>query len=86
MLNAMSVEDRVKALNELFTRMDIWAHRVSYFRWNRRTLLGTTAMNNGSCSFLDFFGRLILVAAAHVCDGHLADKEKSSKAECRMLH
>lgn len=81
MLNAMSVDNRVKALNELFPRMDIWAaHHVSYFRWNRRTLLGITAMNNGSCFFLDFSGCLFLVTAAHVYDGYLADKEKSGKA------
>jgi hypothetical protein len=79
MLNAMSVEDRVKALNELFPAMDIWAaHHVSYFRWNRRSLIiGQNVMSNGSCFFLDFSDRLFLVTAAHVYDGYLADKQKS---------
>lgn len=81
MLNAMSVEDRVNALNELFPKLDMFAvHHISYFRWNRRTLLGTTAMNNGSCFFLDFSGRLFLVTAAHVYDGYLVYKQKSGKA------
>ena len=81
MLNAMAVEDRVKALNELFLAMDMWAaHHISYFRWNRRTLIGTTAMSNGSCFFLDFSGRLFLVTAAHVYNGYLADKQKSGKS------
>jgi hypothetical protein len=80
-LNAMTLEDRVKVLTELFPQMDIWAsHHVSYFRWNRRTLVGTTALSNGSCFFLDFSDRLFLVIAAHVYDGYLADKEKSGKA------
>jgi hypothetical protein len=80
MLNAMSVEDRVTALNELFPQMDIWAaHHVSYFCWNRRTLIRTTAMSNGSCFFIGFLDRLFLVTAAHVYDGYMADKVKSEK-------
>jgi hypothetical protein len=82
MLNAMSVEDRAKALDELFPAMDRWAaQHISYFRWNRRTLIiGQTAMSNGSCFFIDFSGQLFLVTAAHVYDGYLADKGKSGAA------
>src|ERR1700720_1220541 len=40
MLNAMPVEDRVKALNELFPKMEAWAaHHIACFRWNRRPRL-----------------------------------------------
>src|SRR5437763_1156098 len=82
MLSAMSMEDRVRALNELFPAMDQWAaHHISYFRWNRRTLIiGQTATSNGSCFFIDFSGQLFLVTAAHVYDGYLADKAKSGTA------
>jgi hypothetical protein len=81
MLHAMSAEERVKALNQLFPAMDMWAaHHIAYFRWNRRTLIGTTSMSNGSCFFIDFVERLFLVTAAHVYDGYLADKKKSGKA------
>jgi hypothetical protein len=79
-LKAMSAEDRAEVLKILIARMDPWAVScVSYFRWNRRTLVGTTAISNGSCFFLDFSGRLFLVTAAHVHDGYLEAKEKSGK-------
>src|SRR5690242_9412075 len=81
MLNAMPLDERVKALDELFPAMERWAaQHISYFRWNRRTLIGTTAMSNGSCFFIDFDGRLLLVTAAHVYDGFLADQDKSGAA------
>lgn len=81
MLNAMPVDERVKALNELFPAMERWAaHHISYFRWNRRTLIGTTSMSNGSCFFIDFDNRLFLVTAAHVYDGFLDDQQKSGAA------
>lgn len=77
-LNAMSVDDRVKALAELFPAMEQWAaYHISYLRWNRRTLIGTTSVSNGSCFFIDFSGHLFLVTAAHVYDGYITDKEKS---------
>ena len=81
LLNALSVEDRAKMLGDFFRKMDGWvAHCISYFRWNRRTLIGTTALNNASCFFLDFSQRLFLVTAAHVYDGYLAAKLKSGKS------
>jgi hypothetical protein len=80
LLKSMSDEDRVEVLKVLIGRMDPWAVScVSYLRWNRRTLIGTTVLNNGSCFFLDFSGRLFLVTAAHVYDRYLEDKEKSGK-------
>jgi hypothetical protein len=51
MLNAMSVEDRVKAMNELFPKMEEWAaHHIACFRWNRRPRLITaqTCVNGGA--------------------------------------
>lgn len=81
MLNEMPVDERVKALTELFPAMEAWAaQHISYFRWNRRTLIGTTTMSNGSCFFMDFDGRLVLVTAAHVYDGFLEDQQKSGAA------
>jgi hypothetical protein len=80
MLNAMSVEGRVKALNEFFPKMETWAaHHIACFRWNRRTRLvgAPTIVGNGSCFFLDFSGKLFLVTAAHVYDGYLDGKQKS---------
>jgi hypothetical protein len=80
LLNALSVEDRAKTVSQLFPKLDAWAaHCISYFRWNRRTLVGTTALNNASCFFLDFSERLFLVTAAHVYDGYLEAKQKSGK-------
>jgi hypothetical protein len=76
----LSVEDRGKLLSELFPKLDAWAAQcISYFRWNRRTLVGTTALNNASCFFLDFSGQLFLATAAHVYDGYLEAKQKSGK-------
>jgi hypothetical protein len=83
MLNAMPVEDRVKALNELFPKMEAWAaHHIACFRWNRRPRLfgAHTIVGNGSCFFLDFSGQLFLVTAAHVYDGYLDGKQKSGAA------
>jgi hypothetical protein len=80
MLNAMSVEERVKTLNEFFPKMETWAaHHIACFRWNRRTRLvgAPTIVGNGSCFFLDFSGQLFLVTAAHVYDGYLDGKQKS---------
>jgi hypothetical protein len=55
----------------------ISAHLI---RSDRRTLVfGMTALNNASCFFLDFSGRLFLVTAAHVYDGYLEAVEKSGK-------
>lgn len=39
MLNAMPVDERVKALNEMFPAMERWAaQHIPYFRWNRPRL------------------------------------------------
>ena len=81
MLNAMPVDERVKALNEMFPAMERWAaQHIPYFRWNRRDLIGTTTMIKGSCCFAEFDDRLFFVTAALVYDGFLEDQQKSGAA------
>jgi hypothetical protein len=66
-LNGLSREERIAVMQGPFgRRMHAWAgSHVTYFRWATPTIRGPR-INNGSAFFLDFGGRLLLVAAAHV--------------------
>lgn len=80
LLNDSSRQGHAEAAKLWFGRMEAWAADcVSYFRWNRQTLIGTTALNNASCFFLDFPNRLLLITAAHVYDGYLEAKRRSNR-------
>lgn len=55
---------------------------VTFLYWNRRTLLGTIASNNGSVFFIDNGEDVFAVTAAHVIDGYLEEKSKSRGIAC----
>jgi hypothetical protein len=79
-LNTLSIEARAKVLDGDFgTRMHTWAASyITFFRWARSSLLGTT-VNSASGFFLDVPSKLLFVTAAHVWDGFLLAKKKAGK-------
>jgi hypothetical protein len=80
-LNSLSESQRAEFLRGEWARgMQKWAaSHTAFFRWTRRTLLGTLKVNSGSVFFLQLHDRLLAVTAAHVYEGYLADKKKAPR-------
>lgn len=61
--------------------MHRWAaSHVTFLCWNRRTLVGTRAINSATVFFLRLDDRLFAVTAGHVLDGYQEAKAKSGKS------
>ncbi len=86
-LDRLTPEKHIAVLKGPFgTRMHGWvAGHVTYLRWNRISLLGTTATNTASMFFLDFGDTLFAVTAAHAYDAYLEAKKKSvHRVNCQI--
>src|SRR6266700_777545 len=85
-LNSLSHEQRIEFLQGGFERrMHMWAgSHVTYIWFVERMLFGRSRIRNGSIFFLGIGERLFAVTAAHVLDGYLAAKRKSSSTICRI--
>ena len=80
-LNGLSEKERGEFLQGAWSRLmhaRALSH-VTYLFWNRRSLLGTLATNNGSAFFVDTGSRIFGVTAEHVVQGYLNDKEKAPR-------
>lgn len=65
--------------------MHMWAgSHVTYIWFVEKMLFGRSRIRNGSIFFIGCGERLFAVTAAHVLDGYLAAKRKSSSTLCRI--
>lgn len=85
-LNSLTPNQRIEFLKSGWAaKMHAWvSSHVCWLSWQRRTLLGTTSVNNGSAFFLDTGDRLFGVTAAHVIDGYVAEKARSHRTVCQL--
>jgi hypothetical protein len=87
-LNALTVDQRIKFLQSGFAkRLHTWAGtHVGYLWFAEKMMFGRSRIRNGSVFFLGIGDKLFAVTAAHVFQGYLAAKRKSSDTICRICN